>query len=190
MSFEIVGIDVKHDGWARFLAARVRLPDGTLVNREIEDHGRAAAVLAFDPERRTAILVRQFRAPVFYASRQDHMLEVIAGIEDDTDADAAATAKREAMEEAGLRLESLQLVATAWTMPGISTERMTLYLAAYGREDRIHQGGGIAAAHENTVVEEIALARLAEMMKAGEIADMKTLVLIQALMLRKPDLFT
>jgi nudix-type nucleoside diphosphatase (YffH/AdpP family) len=188
MSFEIVGIDIKHQGWARFLAVRVRLPDGTLVNREIEDHGRAAAVLAFDPERRTAILVRQFRAPVFYAARQDQLLEVIAGIQDETD--AAATARREAMEEAGLRLGSLQLVATVWTMPGISTERMTLYLATYGPADRIGQGGGLAADHENTMVEEIALARLAALMRAGEITDMKTLALVQALMLRQPDLFT
>ena len=187
MTYEIVSVDTKYQGWARYLVVCVRLPDGQLVRREIEDHGVAVAVLAYDPERRTAILVRQFRAPVFYSLRQEHTLEAIAGIQDD--ADAATTARREALEEAGLRLGPLEHVATAWTMPGISTEQMTLYLATYRHEDRIHEGGGVPAEHENISVVEIDLARLGELMDARQLIDMKTLVLVQALKLRHPGLF-
>jgi nudix-type nucleoside diphosphatase (YffH/AdpP family) len=187
MTFEIVNVEIKYEGWGRYLAISVRSPDGEVIRREIEDHGRAAAVLAYDPERRTALLVRQFRAPVFYSRRQEHTLEVIAGIEED--ADAAATARREALEEAGLRLGALEHVATVWAMPGISTEQMTLYLATYRPDDRIHDGGGVAGERENVFPEEVALTRLREMMAAGELIDMKTLVLAQALMLRRPELF-
>jgi len=74
-------------------------------------------------------------------------------------------------------------------MPGISTERMTLYLAAYRRTDRITAGGGVATEHENITVVEIELGKLAELMDAGELMDMKTLVLAEALKMRHPELF-
>jgi nudix-type nucleoside diphosphatase (YffH/AdpP family) len=152
MKSEILNIETNYKGWATFSIARIRLPNGQLIQREIEDHGAAVAVLAFDPERRTAILVRQFRAPPFLTLRQDHTLEAIAGVVED--ADCAAAAQREALEEAGLHLRSLERIASAWTMPGISTERMTLYLPAYQPSDRIAKGGGLATEHEDiTVVE-------------------------------------
>ena len=40
-------------------------------------------------------------------------------------ADSITAEKREAFEEAGLQLRSLECIATVWTTPGISTERMT-----------------------------------------------------------------
>jgi hypothetical protein len=89
------------DGWARFSVVSVCLPNGQLVQREIEDHGSAVAVLAFDPERKTAILVQHFRAPPFFLLGQEHTLEAIAGIQED--ADSITTARREALEEAVAR---------------------------------------------------------------------------------------
>ena len=74
-------------------------------------------------------------------------------------------------------------------MPGISTERMTLYLAAYRPTDRITRGGGVATERENISVVEIELGKLAELMDAGEVGDMNTLVLAQALKMRHPELF-
>jgi nudix-type nucleoside diphosphatase (YffH/AdpP family) len=152
MKSKIISIETKYKAWARFSVVSVCLPNGQLVQREIEDHGAAVAVLAFDPER-TAIPVQQFRAPPFFSSGQEHTLEAIAGIQED--ADSITTARREALEEAGLHLRSLECVATVWTMPGISTERMTLYPAAYRATDRITAGGGVATEHENVTVVEI-----------------------------------
>ena len=187
MTVEIISVDSKYSGWARFLVVGVRLPNGQLLRREIEDHGAAVAVLAYDPERKMALLVQQFRAPVFFSSQQEQTLEAIAGIQDE--ADTISTARREALEEAGVHLRALEYVATAWTMPGISTEQMTLYLATYRRTDRINEGGGVATEHENISAVEIKLATLDEMLESGRLIDMKTLVLMQALKLRHPDLF-
>jgi nudix-type nucleoside diphosphatase (YffH/AdpP family) len=184
----IEAIDVEYEGWATLSIASLRLPDGRIIRREIEDHGAAVAVLAYDPQRRTALLVRQFRAPPFVALGQAHTLEVIAGVVED--ADPAETARREALEEAGLQLCALERVAEAWTMPGISTERMTLYLAAYEPADRVADGGGVAAEGEDIVVVELALDSLAALMDEGALVDMKTLTLTQALRLRRPDLFS
>jgi len=122
MGFEITRLETVHDGWSRYLIASVRLPDGMTLRREIEDHGHAVAVLPYDPVCRTAILVQQFRAPIFYSERREHTLEAIAGIIESDD--PARCARREAHEEAGLRLNALDHIVTAWAMPGVSTERM------------------------------------------------------------------
>jgi nudix-type nucleoside diphosphatase (YffH/AdpP family) len=182
---EITHIETVHSGWAKYLIATVRLADGRTFRREIEDHGAAACVLPYDPERRTAVLVRQFRAPVHYAAHEPHALEAIAGIVDETD--PAETARREAREEAGLELGAIEPVGQGWTMPGISTERMHLYLATYGgraREDR----GGVDEDEDITAVE-LALHELARMADTGKLDDIKTLVLVQTLRLRRPELF-
>src|SRR4029453_9237649 len=96
-----------------FLVAAVRLPDGSIVDRVIEDHGNAVCVLPYDPVRRTAILVQQLRAPALYAAKRQYFLEAVAGSIDEGE-DPESSARREATEEAGLRLRALDLVAKAW----------------------------------------------------------------------------
>ncbi len=174
-------------GWARLLIATIRLAKGHTVEREIEDHGEAVCVLPFNPVRRSAILVRQLRAPVLFAAGAEETLEAIAGVIEDEDADACA--RREAKEEAQLDLDSVERVFTAWTMPGLSTERMHFYLARYAGEARPELRGGVAGDHEDTTAVEIDLAELARMADENELADVKTLLLLQTLRLRQPHLF-
>lgn len=173
-------------GWARFLVATVQLPDGRTIKREIEDHGEAICVLPYHPERKTAVLVRQPRMPVLFAAHQAHTLEAIAGvIEKENPRDCA---HREAMEEAQLKLETLEHVFTAWTMPGISTERMHFYLAQYSGPARPEIKGGVDE-DEDTVALEISLGELARMADANDLPDAKTLLLLQTMRLRRPELF-
>ena len=86
-------------------------------------------------------------------------------------------------------LNGLDLVVRGWTMPGISTEQMDLYLASYGAADRSGTGGGLPEEQEDITVHEMPLATLAAMSDRGEVTDIKTLVLILALRLRQPELF-
>src|SRR5262245_13276910 len=102
MSFRITNVDTVHAGRRRFLSLGVGWPDGQTMCREVEDHGAAVCVLPYDPQRRTAILVRQFRAPVFLAAQQEELLEAVAGIVESPD--PVACGRREAMAEAGLAL--------------------------------------------------------------------------------------
>jgi nudix-type nucleoside diphosphatase (YffH/AdpP family) len=175
-----------HAGWTKMLVASIRLPDGHTIKREIEDHGEAVCVLPYHPERKTAVLVRQMRAPVLYASREQQTLEAVAGGLEDKD--AATCVHREAMEEAQLTLDSLEHLFTAWTMPGISTELMHFYLATYSGAARAEVSGGVDE-DEDTLAVEIALADLAKMADGNKLQDTKTLVLLQTLRLRRPDLF-
>lgn len=184
----IRGTRLVHDGWARFLVAEVTMADGTRITREIEDHGRAVSVLPYDPERRVAVLVSQFRAPIFFAEGPPDLIETPAGILDEGDPEEGA--RREAYEETGLVLGALERVVSAWSAPGISTERMDLFLAAYAASDRSGPGGGLAEEHEAITVHEIGLDDLAARSERGEVTDMKTLLLVFALRLRHPELFS
>ena len=186
MPAELIEAAPRYQGWSTLLVARIRLPDGRVITREIEHHGRAACVLAFDPDGKSALFVRQVRATAVYAAQQSHLLEAVAGLIDDGEAPEAC-ARREAMEEAGLRLSAIDHVVTAWTMPGISTERMDLFLGQYSQADRIGPGGGDI--DEGIEVVEMPLAEIAAMADAGTLTDMKTLMLVQTLRLRRPELF-
>ncbi len=183
---EIVDTHEVYGGWSKLLVATVRLPDGRTIKREIEDHGEAVCVLPYHPVRKTAVLVRQWRVPVLYAAKQQDVLEAVAGVIEDVD--AATCAHREVMEEAHLKLDSLEPLFTAWTMPGLSTEHMHFFLAVYSGEPRPEIRGGVDE-DEFTVAVEIGLADLARMADENKLPDSKTLVLLQTLRLRRPELF-
>ena len=139
MAYKIIDLKTLHEGWGRLLALRIRLADGQVMKREVEDHGAAVTVLPYDPDRGVAMLISQFRTPPLHAAGEVTVLEAPAGLLDEGDPEAGA--RREALEETGLRLGGLEPVALVWTMPGISTERMHLFLAPYGEGDRVAAGG-------------------------------------------------
>jgi nudix-type nucleoside diphosphatase (YffH/AdpP family) len=183
----ILSVSQKYRGWTEFSVARLLLPDGHEIEREILRHGRAAAVLPYDPGRRVVILVELLRAAALLAAGEETVLEAPAGMMDEDD--PAETVRREAMEEAGLRLGALEPVADAWVSPGISTERTSLFLAPYAAADRVAAGGGAVGEHENITIHEMPVAELWRMVEAGRIVDMKTLALALALRARHAELF-
>lgn len=187
MSFEIIGTKTVFSGWNRLLLVTARTQAGAVVTRSVEDHGAAVAVLPYDPEAGTALLVRQVRLPVELAGEPEAFLEVPAGLMESDDAPSCA--RREAMEECGLRLSELTAVGPVFPMPGISTERMHLFLARHSRADRVGGGGGLVEENEEIEVVEVPLADLARLADAGALRDLKTLALVQTLRLREPGLF-
>jgi nudix-type nucleoside diphosphatase (YffH/AdpP family) len=186
MKPKLLKLETLHKGWSTFSRATLQT-GGEPFTREIEDHGRAVSVLPYNPEMRTAILVRLLRAPALVAAGEESLLEAPAGLTDGEE--PADAARREVMEEAGIRLGALEHVATVWTMPGISTERMDFYLARFALADRIGKGGGLASENEDIIVEEHSLAELWSCVERGEMADLKTLTLLMALKHRHPELF-
>lgn len=184
---KITNLDTVHHGWSTFAVATIRKPDGSEVRREIEDHGNAVAVLAYDPERRVATLVRQLRGPLLHAAGRESSLEVPAGILEDDGPECSAM--REVREETGLALRSVDPVSVVWPSPGISTERLHLFLGVYAAADRVGPGGGADGENEDITVEEFPLSELAGMADDGRLDDAKTLLLVQTLRLRRPDLF-
>ena len=194
---EILDRETTRIGYVTVERLRVRLADGAEVIREVESHGDAVAVLPYDPTRRHALIVRLFRAPAFDRFGEEALEEACAGMIEPSDreigegqpADEAGTVRREAMEELGLRLADLEFVARVWSSPGVSAERVALYLAPYQPSDRVGPGGGLAEEHETITVIERPLVQLAADADAGGIADLKLFALVLALRARRPELF-
>ncbi|MEU8240013.1 NUDIX domain-containing protein [Actinoplanes missouriensis] len=153
--------------------------------RETYDRGDGACVLLYDPQRRTVLLTRQFRYPVYVNGHPDGMfVEAAAGLLDGDD--PAAAIRREASEELGVEVGELEPVFAVWMSPGSVTERVHCFAAPYSAASRVGDGGGLAEDGEDIEVVELgfdeALARIA----TGEIADAKTIMLLQWAALRGP----
>jgi nudix-type nucleoside diphosphatase (YffH/AdpP family) len=187
MTVELRKVETLHQGFVTLLLATFVGPDGRPFRREIEHHGRAACVLPYDPERRTALMVNLPRAPVIWAGGPPELLEAPAGMVDNEDPEDSAI--REALEECGVRLTRLDAVGSPFSMPGVSSERVDLFLAAYAQVDRVSEGGGVTGEHEHISVEEVPLSLLWTWVEQRKIEDLKSLALILALRVRRPELF-
>lgn len=172
-------------GWLNLIMLRLRLGD-VECDRAIVEHVSGATVLAYDPERRVAMTVRQTRDAVLYLGLSP-LSEAIAGVTEQEE--PADTARREAFEETGLRLRHVEPVAQVWMTPSTTTERVHLFLGEYTAKDRIGAGGGAADEIETIDAREEALADLWSDVTDGRIGDAKLLMLLQALRLRRPELF-
>ena len=175
------------DGWNTLDVLTVEALDDDGVSRrherEVLDHGPVVAVLAYDPDRRQALLARQLRVPLLLTGDDPFLLEACAGLIDagETPDDAAI---REAEEELGLHLEAVRKVGAVYPSPGALTEKMHLFLATYGLNDRRSDGGGLDHEGEHIEIIEMPLDELFKMARAGAIADAKTLILVQMLILQ------
>lgn len=187
MGVELRRVETAWQGYLTVLVATFSGPDGGTFRREIEHHGRAACVLPYDPERKTALMVNLPRAPVIWAGGPPELLEAPAGMVENEDPED--TAIREAMEECGVVLHRLEPVGSPFSTPGVSSERIDLFLAPYTAADRTAQGGGIEAENEHITVEEVPLSLLWTWVEQRRIEDLKSLALILALRVRRPDLF-
>jgi nudix-type nucleoside diphosphatase (YffH/AdpP family) len=153
-----------------------------VLEREVVDHGFAAAVLPIDPIRGTCLLVRQIRVAAFMAGHAKPLLEVCAGLLDQDKPEACA--RREAQEELGYRVHDLELVCDAFVSPGAHTERVAMFLARYSPGDQISAGGGVLHEGEDIDVIEMPLIEAYGLIAKQEIIDAKSIILLQQAMLR------
>ncbi|MEN3000067.1 MAG: NUDIX hydrolase [Acidilobaceae archaeon] len=155
----------------RFESEVKRLPNGASVLVDRVVFPRSVAVLPAWRKGRRIALVRQYRPSI-----DKWILEAPAGTIDEGE-EAARAAAREMEEEAGLKPGHLEEVGRGYVSPGYSTEYLTLYLAWEPVEGR-------AAAEAHEVIERrvvMTLEEAMEMVKRGEIEDVKTILLLLAL---------
>ena len=118
--------DLHRDEWVMALRGDViSRPDHAheQFERLVLEHPGAVVVLAVDDDERVLVL-EQYR----HAARR-RFVELPAGLRDADDEDPLATAKRELLEEAELRASSWTHLLTSHTSPGITSERIEIYLA-------------------------------------------------------------
>ncbi len=100
--------------------------------------GDAVTVLPYDPCRDRVLLLEQFRpGAVARGDRNPWCIEVVAGRLDKQES-AEETVRREAAEEAGLRLGRLEQVAAYYPSPGVAAEQL---IAFVGEADLEGPGG-------------------------------------------------
>jgi ADP-ribose pyrophosphatase len=147
----------------------VTLPNGRTTTLDLIRHPGASAVVPFlgDDE---VLLIRQYR----YAAGGE-IYEVPAG-KLDAGEDPETCARRELEEETGYRAGRLEALATIWTTPGFTDERIHLF-AARGLEPSAQQ------LDPDELIELVPMpfARALERVWSGEIADAKSaLALVHA----------
>ncbi|PVM94168.1 NUDIX domain-containing protein [Caulobacter endophyticus] len=145
--------------------------------RETYDRGNGAAILLYDLERRTIVLVSQFRYPAFVNGHDDLLLEVPAGLLDDAEPETRIRAEVE--EETGFRVKAVRKIFDAFMSPGSVTERLHFFVGEYAPGDRVSAGGGEADEGEDIAVEEVTIEDALAMIGSGAIRDAKTIMLLQ-----------
>jgi GDP-mannose pyrophosphatase NudK len=154
--------------------------DGTwqTQNRETYDRGNGAAVLLYNREKKTVVLIKQFRFPAYVNGLEDGMLiEVCAGLLDKADPEACI--RKEAEEEAGFVVRNPRKVFESYMSPGSVTEKLFFFVAEYEPGHRTSVGGGDETEGEDIEVIEVALDEAMKMIERGEIQDGKTIMLLQ-----------
>lgn len=108
-------------GFFRIVRDRVRLPDGAEHEYMIVKHPGAVAVVPVDAHGRV-LMVRQYRQAI-----GDSLLELPAG-KIDPGEDPWVCGRRELQEETGYGVEHLELLASFFASPGISDEKIHVFL--------------------------------------------------------------
>lgn len=144
--------------------------------RETYDRGDGAAVLLCDLSDKTVVLIRQFRYPAYYRGETPYVIEVCAGKLDGDGPEACA--RKEAIEETGYRVGRIEQAYDCFMSPGSVTERLTLFIGVVeGRPEA--NGGGNEDEGEDIEVIRLPFVEALRMVETGEIADAKTILLLQ-----------
>jgi ADP-ribose pyrophosphatase len=145
---------------------RVRMPNGREVTVDLVRHPPSVVIVPM-PEPGHVILIRQFRYAV-----QRSLWELPAGSVDEGETPEAA-ARRECHEEIGLVPETVVRLAALYPTPGYCDEEMIFF-----RVSGLNQTDEQAAVDEDEDIEPktFTLRDAREMVRRGEIVDMKTVV--------------
>ncbi|WP_316166875.1 MULTISPECIES: NUDIX domain-containing protein [unclassified Bradyrhizobium] len=145
--------------------------------REVYDRGNAAAILPYNLQKRSVILVKQFRYPAFVNGHDDLLIEAAAGLLDD--ATPEERIRLETEEETGYRLHDVKFVFEAFMSPGAVTEKIHFFVAEYEPQMRVSAGGGLAHEGEEIEVLQLLIEDALAMISNGRIVDAKTIMLLQ-----------
>ena len=146
-------------------------------SREAYDRGNGAVILLYNNESKTVILTRQFRMPTYLNGNSDGMMvEACAGLLDADNPEDCI--RKETQEETGYKIEEIEKVFEVYMSPGSVTEMLYFFVAKYSKNQQVNDGGGVEDEEEIDVLE-LDFNNALNMIKAGEIKDAKTIMLLQ-----------
>lgn len=191
---EDVEILERHPAWQGFfrldvVRLRHRLFDGGWsreMQRELFVRGPAVVLLPYDPVRDQVVLIEQFRVGALDMPYSPWLLELVAGIVEEGEA-PEAVARREADEEAGLKVAEVEFVCRYQVSPGGNTEEVLIYC---GRVDAARAGGihGLASEHEDIRVHVLGWTDAREAIDSGQVRNAAGIIALQWLALHREAL--
>ena len=183
---KVIGSEVLAESWGKLtrwtLELQRRSGEWQRQVRETYDRGDGAAILLYNDEKHTVVLIRQFRFAVYFNQESGYLIEVCAGKLDGDD--PVTCARKEAEEETGYRVSEVRQVYRSYMSPGSVTERLSLFVGKYDAASKVSEGGGHFDEGEDIEVLELPFDKACEMMEKGEIMDAKTIMLLQYAALR------
>jgi len=156
------------------------------ITREVFERGHVAAVLPYDPDRDTVILIEQFRIGAYAAGEPCWLTEIVAGVIDEGET-ADTVARREMEEETGCFVSLLEPIGCYLSSPGGASEKVSLYI---GRVDSRGAGGihGLAGEEEDIRVIVRPWPEVEAGLQSGMFTNATTLIALQWLALNRAKL--
>ena len=174
MFFKVDQITVKHQKF-----------DGSMSEARpwlVFERGDAAAVLLFDPDVREVLLVNQFRVPTLGKGRgKGWIVETAAGmIQDGSSPNKRKETPQECIireieEEAGYRVTELVPIATFFSSPGGTSERIFLFYGEVSDAAKVAAGGGVDDGEDIQTVR-LPLGEFMRKLSAREFEDPKIII--------------
>ena len=155
--------------------------DGSWSNRftrEVFHRARhVSGAILFDPLQDKVVLIEQFRPGPLRLGDNPWMTEIVMGMVDEHET-AEQAVRREAKEESGCDITSLQHIAAYYSSPGGTSEHISLFV---GRVQAPADGGicGLKEENEDIRVRVLDAANCIGMLYANKIRDAQTLIALQ-----------
>ncbi len=117
---------------------------GRLKRWEVCNSMDSVAVLIYDKDLDSLILVKQFRLPVFLKNKDGYTLELCAGLCDKAKP-KRVIAKEEVLEECGYDVDESKLkrITSTWASVGTNAANQTIYYVEVDSRDKVNRGGGV-----------------------------------------------
>jgi 8-oxo-dGDP phosphatase len=164
--FRLVSSTLLYEGPIfRLVNDEIAAPDGATFCRQIIRHSGAVAVVPLHDDGSVTV-VRQYRASV-----AERLMEIPAGLLDFPGESLEEAARRELREEVGLTCTHLDHLCTYLAAPGLTDERVAIFVARGLSEVDDERHG---PEEDDLVVERVAMADVLRLIERGELVDGKT----------------
>lgn len=181
---QIVAEETAYQGFfsLKKIQLKHRLFDGSwsaVFQREMCLRGDAVGILLYDPRLQKLALVEQLRIGVLQREQSPWLLELVAGMLDKENEEAAEVAKRESLEEAGLVVDVIEPMLNYFCSPGGSTEFFSLFCGKVDLQG--NEGGvfGLPEEHENIRLHILPVTETITLLNNGVINNAMTIIALQ-----------
>jgi ADP-ribose pyrophosphatase len=150
-----------------------------LYTREIMIKPPVAAALSYDPQHDKVVLIEQFRVGALGQNVTPWLIEVVAGIMDQKNAENhEELIRREMREEAGLEIEKLLPIYDYLVTPGCSTEKVKLFCAKVD-STKTPNFCGLKSEHEDIKVHVLSTQEAFAAVRSGQINNTAAIIALQ-----------